>query len=135
VICFSKDVDVRLLCSLVELVLAHNPLCSSAYPNVPRIWSFPELNFCPVSTSDYLLDGPGMRCLPRRKLRAAADNMTGEIMSAAILIITVIVGVCGVGGAVIAVLASRSAPDGFEDQEGFHDDRPAPLFSVRKFPE
>jgi hypothetical protein len=25
-----------------------------------------------------------------------------------------------VGGAVIAVLASRRAPDGFEDQEGFH---------------
>ena len=25
-----------------------------------------------------------------------------------------------VGGAVIALLATRSAPDGFEDQDGFH---------------
>jgi len=33
----------------------------------------------------------------------------------------VLIGIAAlVGGAVIALLASRSAPDGFEDQEGFH---------------
>jgi hypothetical protein len=42
------------------------------------------------------------------------------VVSVAILIMVFLGFAALVGGAVIALLASRSAPDGFEDQEGFH---------------
>jgi hypothetical protein len=34
-----------------------------------------------------------------------------------------------VGGGLVAVLASRKAPDGYEDQEGFHSCRSAELYA------
>lgn len=38
-----------------------------------------------------------------------------------VIIILVVLGIAMlVGGAVIALLATRRAPEGFEDQEGFH---------------
>jgi flagellar basal body-associated protein FliL len=43
------------------------------------------------------------------------------IVPTAAIIIMVLLGIAAlVGGTVIALLASRNAPDGFEDQEGFH---------------
>jgi hypothetical protein len=42
------------------------------------------------------------------------------VVSIAIIIMVVLGIAAVVGGAVIALLASRSAPDGFEDREGFH---------------
>jgi hypothetical protein len=37
-----------------------------------------------------------------------------------------------VSGAVIALLASRRAPDGFEDQDGFHLGRVPPVASSKE---
>ena len=42
-------------------------------------------------------------------------------MSSAAIIIIILLGIAALaGGAVIAIMASRKAPDGFEDQDGFH---------------
>ena len=47
------------------------------------------------------------------------------------IIVMVLIGVAALlGGLVIVLLASKSAPDGFEDQEGFHHGRVPP--AIRK---
>jgi hypothetical protein len=48
-------------------------------------------------------------------------------MATIVIIVVVLLGIAAlIGGAVIALLASRSAPDGFEDHEGFHVGRVPP---------
>jgi hypothetical protein len=48
-------------------------------------------------------------------------------VTAVAIIIVVLLGIAAmVGGALIALFASRRAPDGFEDQDGFHVGRLPP---------
>jgi hypothetical protein len=55
-----------------------------------------------------------------------AVSSNSNVLTIAIIVM-VLIGVAAlVGGLVIALLASRSAPDGFEDQEGFHVGRVPP---------
>lgn len=53
--------------------------------------------------------------------------MTPTLVVTAILIVALgLVSVTLAGGALIAMIASRKAPDGFEDDEGFHVGRMPP---------
>lgn len=48
------------------------------------------------------------------------------VVTAIIITVLGLLSVTLAGGAIIAVLASRKAPDGFEDDEGFHVGRVPP---------
>ena len=48
-------------------------------------------------------------------------------VSTTAMIIMVALGIAAlIGGGIIAFLAARRAPDGFEDKEGFHAEKPPP---------
>ena len=66
-----------------------------------------------------------MRAIERdRSTVAVSQSVTVGTVA---IIVIVLLGIAAlIGGAVIALLASRSAPDGFEDQEGFHLGRVPP---------
>jgi hypothetical protein len=48
------------------------------------------------------------------------------VLNVIIIVILLLVTAALIGGIVIAVLASRRAPDGFEDRDGFHVGRVPP---------
>ena len=50
-----------------------------------------------------------------------------DVVTITIIVLLMLGTAALVGGIVIALLASRSAPDGFEDKEGFHLGRVPPV--------
>ena len=64
--------------------------------------------------------------LARRSVGETGSSLTNVVTIT--IIVLILLGLAALaGGIVIALLASRSAPDGFEDQEGFHLGRVPPV--------